>query len=291
MSEPATDLIEPMLAKEWEGWPTKDAADHYYLTPKLDGFRCLARIVPGGALFWSRGGKTEPWTQNLVRLGATLARRFGTGDVLDCELMAPAGFRGVGCVKGKHADPAEIDALTLNVFDHLEAGRDPAEESVYWARRERLEWLLRLPLPGVDIVPAQIVRTQEEIMDAYLECIDAGFEGAMLNDPRGSYEAGKRSRMLYKLKPMKTEDAIITGFEVGKGKYAGSMGALICRSKADVSFRIGMFACNDAERAELYLMGNTLQGRWVEFQAQDEGPRPAAKMRHAVYLRLRPDLD
>ena len=66
---------------------------------------------------------------------------------------------------------------------------------------------------GIELREVQSVKVQDqgELINAYNNFIDTKHEGAIVKDPQGPYELGKRSKYWYKLKPKETLDVTITG--------------------------------------------------------------------------------
>ena len=71
---------------------------------------------------------------------------------------------------------------------------------------------------------------------------EADGEGLMLKDPESIYDF-KRSKHLLKVKVFHDEEATITGYMKGKGKYMGMLGAYVCEKKdskfGTVRFQVG----------------------------------------------------
>ncbi|MHA2252365.1 MAG: ATP-dependent DNA ligase, partial [Candidatus Kariarchaeaceae archaeon] len=66
---------------------------------------------------------------------------------------------------------------------------------------------------GIEIseVDAVEVHSKDQLIQIYNQFLDAGLEGAIVKNPHGTYELGKRSQNWYKLKPKETLDVTITG--------------------------------------------------------------------------------
>lgn len=60
---------------------------------------------------------------------------------------------------------------------------------------------------------------------------ERGGEGAIGKNVRAGFDAGKRNKNLIKVKEEVTLDLYVIGLEEGQGKYAGTLGNLIVRSK------------------------------------------------------------
>ena len=77
---------------------------------------------------------------------------------------------------------------------------------------------------------------------------EAGGEGLMLHRATAFYRPG-RSEDLLKLKTASDAEAQVVGYERGKGKYAGVVGALIVERDDGAQFKLGS-GLSDAQRRE-----------------------------------------
>jgi ATP-dependent DNA ligase len=64
-----------------------------------------------------------------------------------------------------------------------------------------------------------LVVNGEDVSAKLTEIEEQGGEGLMLRQPKSSY-IGSRSGTLLKVKSMHDDEAIVIGYEAGKGKYA-----------------------------------------------------------------------
>lgn len=69
----------------------------------------------------------------------------------------------------------------------------------------------------------------------------------MLRRPDAPWRGG-RSRDLLKVKSFADDEALVVGHERGAGRLAGLVGALVCRTRAGATFKIGS-GFTDAARA------------------------------------------
>jgi ATP-dependent DNA ligase len=122
-------------------------------------------------------------------------------------------------------------------------------------------------------------------------CVKHGFEGVIIKDPNSAYMQGigdKRSGTWVKLKMKpETNDAKIIGYQEGKGRHKGRLGALICQDpKTDVKFKIGT-GLSDAQRKKIWRTRKNLLGTLVEYKFQKDDVSKSA--RFPVFVRLRLD--
>lgn len=70
---------------------------------------------------------------------------------------------------------------------------------------------------------------------AAMEQLDG--EGMMLRHPTAAHRGGRNVDLL-KVKSFHDAEAIVTDYEEGKGKYAGMVGSLVCRSRQGAAFKV-----------------------------------------------------
>lgn len=86
------------------------------------------------------------------------------------------------------------------------------------------------------------------------EIIADGGEGIMIKDIKGVYQDDKRTKTWRKVKRTETHDCFVLGVQAGKGKYEGTLGALVIGQLIDGQVQI-VARCSgmtDAQRASLY---------------------------------------
>ena len=85
-------------------------------------------------------------------------------------------------------------------------------------------------------VCVQVPVKKASIPQRLSEIVAEGGEGLMLRKPGSKYEF-KRTSSLLKVKEMHDAEAVVIGFEDGRGKYRGLCGSLMCE------YRGKMFKC------------------------------------------------
>lgn len=204
-----TVQIKPMLAKIFEA---KKATFPAWVSPKLDGLRCITRAESGRVQFLSRGGKEYP---SISTVAAELLPLLSAGYVLDGELYM-------------HGVPLQrINAIVKNTGE-MPAGEvkycvyDIIAEGVFAARLAMLKRLFAEYALGesVELIQHTRVESVDEINAEYQKYLAAGYEGLVCRY-NGEYE-GKRSGKMVKLKPTFDDEFKLVDWGTGEaGKAAG----------------------------------------------------------------------
>ena len=104
----------------------------------------------------------------------------------------------------------------------------------------------------------------------------------MLRRPKSAY-VGTRTSALLKVKNTIDGEALVTGYEAGKGRHKGRTGALQCRMASGKRFKIGS-GLSDADRDNPPAVGTI-----VSYRCQ--GTTDDGIPRFPVFLSIRIDLD
>jgi len=118
------------------------------------------------------------------------------------------------------------------------------------------------------------------LQQRFTEVVAAGGEGLMLHRADAVYETG-RSDTLLKLKPWLDGEAKVIGYRAGKGRHAGSVGALQVWTPEGKVFLLGT-GFSDAQRQSPPSIGT-----WVTYRYREL--TPTGLPRFASFLRLRED--
>ncbi|HTH95619.1 MAG TPA: DNA ligase [Rhodocyclaceae bacterium] len=151
---------------------------------------------------------------------------------------------------------------------------------------ERLN-TLRILIPSLDMPWIQVVEQRKiadhKALDALLrKTVQAGGEGLMLHRGASLYRA-ERNDDLLKLKPYDDAEAKVIGYQPGKGKYAGRVGALLVETPDGKRFKLGT-GLNDGQRASPPPLGAWVTYRFIGFNN-------SGIPRFATFLRVRADMN
>lgn len=240
-----------LLAHSW----TDEDPTGWWMSEKLDGVRAYW----DGEKFISRLG-------NEYHAPAWFKAGMPQGIKLDGELFSGRKKfqETVSAVRKLIPDDNEWREVTYMVFDALD--RDEAFEyrmqfldDLHGKNDRFWKVLTQKPCLGVDDLRAELARVEA-----------LGAEGLMLRQPGSKYEAG-RSHTLLKVKTFFDAEAKITGYEPGKGKHKGRMGAVVCEMPNGNVFAVGS-GFTDKQRENPPPIGSVISYRYQEF-SRDGIPR------------------
>lgn len=222
-----------MLANKYFEHPDKVEGKHFYLTEKLDGIRCIAKVTPEEVKLFSRQGQP---IEGLLDIEAELletAYRLDKSFAVDGELLV--SDRNEIPSKEQYKRTTMIvrkdgvkEGITYNVFDILDlnAFENRHCEMPYYQRRQRLETYF-LDKTYVKVLPVLYHgKDTSKIMEHLNIQRKLEHEGVMINLADEYYQFS-RTNALLKVKVMQDCDLEITGVQEGQGKFAGTLGALI----------------------------------------------------------------
>ena len=217
---------KPMLAQNVGDYSRIKSDDWpLYVQPKLDGVRCLIQYDAGKVTAYSRTGKE--W-KNIEHITLNLYKFFDKHPnvVLDGELYnheLKNDFEKIISLvrktKPKPEDRVEsAEMVQFHCYDTV------MEHMDFQSRNKFIMNELR-DSEGVRTVPSMLVYNTEEVEAKHEDLLELGYEGSIIrkNEP---YEC-KRSWTLMKVKDFSDAEAVIVGYEEGKGKREGTLGKFI----------------------------------------------------------------
>jgi DNA ligase 1 len=252
---------------------------HYCLEAKLDGLRMV--VIDGMA--YTRNGHRITSVEHILQ---ALPQGLRDSYVLDGEVMGADFDETSGSVRQQQSTK---DHLVYNVFDMVLLSEWREQETKpLRVRKENLAWLSAQQLPGIKVVQWVELPEGEVAPGRLLKARDIymkhGFEGAMVKDMNAPYQF-KRSTAMLKVKKMETADGTIVGFEEGKGKCKGVLGALKVEVEGVVTSVGGGYS--DSQREDFWKRRKDLIGRMMEVQYQNF--TKDGRLRFPVFVRFRPD--
>jgi len=237
----------------------------YLVSEKFDGVRALW----DGERLRFRGGGTIAAPSGFL---AGLPR----GQPLDGELWLGRGrFDALSAiVRREQAIEADWAALRYLVFELPGGGGNFAQ------RVARLHALAAAagPQRRWAVIEQAPVASAEALRTRLAEVVAAGGEGLALHRADATYRTG-RSEVLLKLKPVRDAEAVVIGHTLGRGRFAGQLGALRVRDDAGRVFLVGT-GLDEAQRLNPPPIGSVVTYTW---RGETSGGLP----RFPALLRLR----
>ena len=228
-----------MLAKPFKDF-TKLYNSSWYTSIKYDGVRAVLK----DGKFYTRQGHVLPGLEKL------LTKYRGCEHTLDGELIMPGKTfqEASGLIRSGHGNPVYkiFDIIDLSLPFH-----------------ERLKILMSYD-GAIKQVPG---KTLKELWRTFNNVTAAGYEGLMVKDPTHKY-VFTRSNLWLKLKSYNSVDLEIVSVEEGQGKYAGSLGSLVCQFNNKL-VKVGS-GFTDELRKEIWSGVNTYLGQVVEVEYMEE---------------------
>jgi ATP-dependent DNA ligase len=219
MTLPLASPLAPALALARKELPTGEGLSYEV---KLDGFRCLAFVDGEEVYLQSRNAR--PLGRYFPELKLPRGRYVLDGEIV---VRGADGREDFDALQQRiHPAVSRIERLAgetpavYMVFDLLARGEESLLERPFAARRAALEELVQ----GEEFAraPLELMRTTTDVAEARRWLQDA--EGAIAKERAAPYLPGERKGM-YKVKRVRTIDAVVVGWR--PGKHAGTVGALI----------------------------------------------------------------
>lgn len=277
-------LVNPFkvaLAKAWEGNNLRGVG---YLEPKLDGLRVT---VVGGIARTRNGNEVSATDTMLDELSALVGRRNARLKdwVFDGEFIGSGSFEDT--VSKARKSGSENRGLVYNVFDMVSRDEWTAQTTRPFSDRRR-DIERHIAKGGKFVKRVESVRVEDasrqDLQDACDRWMQQGYEGAMYKSDE-PYRF-KRSSALLKIKKWETTDTRLVGFEEGKGKYQGLLGAIVVQLDDGTKVNVGT-GFTDGQREAIWDNRQKLIGKTAEIQYQNKTSK--GSLRFPVFVRFRDD--
>lgn len=263
----------------------------YASTPKMDGLRCLAVLIPGRYEMLSRAMKP---LKNLNKHLEALKEMFKDYPCcVDGEIMGDDWNETVTAVKNSKGGHIKARFYPFDLV--------PAEEYLsgkFEMRKvERLRILNKYMRYGEMFVKVPFVPVMS-LADVDVELrkhLQEKFEGSVLHDLTAVYrprpdKADNRTEAYVKVKLWQSSEFRVVGFMAGTGKHHGRLGALIVEGECEgrtIKSEVGT-GLTDALRHEIWdnqeaWRGAVVEVKWFELTKDS--------LRFPSFLRRRTDLE
>lgn len=296
-SEIIPDIIKKehqvMLANKFKG----ELKEPVQISLKLDGIRCSALIDENNNIkFLSRQGKIFT---GLNQIESALKDMNLKGYMLDGELIrinndnlpSDENFKlTTSIVSSKDEDKTDLEYVIFDIVP-LEDYKK-RECNLIFAKRKKLINQLIIENDFIKKVPTyKTTKSIDDVYEILAQVESEGQEGLMLNTLTGLYKFGKRSNDLLKVKTFNTCDIFCTGVEEGEGKYAGTLGAIICDYKG---YKLKVGSGLTEEQRDFYWKNKSkIVNRIVEIKYFEESSDKDGNLslRFPVFIQVRDDKD
>ena len=248
---------------------------------KLDGVRVLAAVNRNGVTLLSRNGKQFANFAEIETALSAVADAFCPDSakastwVLDGEIVGDS-FQALMRQAHRKNDVNTKD-MTYYIFDAVPFADF---ERGYWnaQQHKRLAQLARVResvesqsclriMPGIE-VDLDTAEGHDVMRRFAADAVAQGYEGIMIKTIDAPYQC-KRTDAWMKWKPTITVDLTVTALEVGTGRNAGRLGALVCEGEDQgraIRVNVGS-GFSDQERTDYWQAQDTTVGQIVEVQA------------------------
>lgn len=212
-----------------------------YVEYKYDGLRIQAHVVPEKTYLFSR--RQENLTEQFPDVVKALKEAVKAEEAIldgECVPVDPhtgelLPFQVVAHRRGRKYDVermAEEIPVVYFVFDLLYVDGEDLTLKPYSERRGRLKDIIR-ETQKVKLAEYIVSANVVEIEKFFHKAVQEGAEGLICKSPSSLYEAGKRGwawikwKRSYRSEMVDTVDLVVVGGFAGRGKRAGTYGALL----------------------------------------------------------------
>lgn len=246
----------------------------FSISQKLNGSRCF---YYKGKLY-TRQGKVYTGCEHIIKDIEKLSEFYNEDWVYDGELILKDNSltdsekfqKGVGIA---NSDNETKEELKLVIFDVLPTKEfeNGKSQFVYSSRKVILEnirkGIEKLDLSNIEIVPMFYEGTDQNEIWKWLDYAEENdMEGVMVNLDT-PYEC-KRTKNLIKVKKFFDTDLRCIGIEQGSGKYANTLGAIVCDYKGN-ELRVGS-GFTDEQRDYYWNNPSEIIGKTVTIKYKEE---------------------
>lgn len=232
----------------------------YIVQPKYDGVRCRAvSTMTAGYLLLS---SEENIIYSVPHINM-IFQNLGLTAEFDGELYRHGmSFEDIFSITSRTVNlSSDYEQIKFHLFDVV-------NDQPQIKRTLMIENLKGLSTHLV-VAPFWLCETLDDVMRAYDELVNLGYEGIIVRNKYNIYER-KRSTMVMKFKPKKEDRYEIVGVQEElsiEGVPKDSLGALVCKSGDGNTFSVGTGFTRD-ERVFLWENKHTLVGKYADVKYQ-----------------------
>ena len=220
-------IPKPMLAKQLDKVTNLKILDkEWYASRKIDGLRCLIYMGTDGELHTaSRGAMNYDSAMVEILTHPTLIKLFkdNPGLILDGEAYHHFWtLQQLNSVARTQKTAKDLDVLQFYWYDIVDTNSTFDER---WAFMNDIKDQLNLTFEPerefklgelrIQFVPQQLISGYDNMMKLHNEFVSEGWEGVVIRDPDKVYRPNGRTNDMIKIKCYKSDEFLITGYELG----------------------------------------------------------------------------
>jgi ATP-dependent DNA ligase len=235
----------------------------YAIFEKYDGWYGYIDLDgTDNAWITSRADRAIPSTVDISKRLRQAAPKGAVGRLI-FEITIPSipDFSTLNGVLNRSKAPCQAAGVVLKCHDFIDARNRP-----FTRRYEHVKAIVSdINLDWVQVAPIIGTGSYKDVQAAAEQVWEQGGEGAIgkaINEP---YHEGKRDWSLIKVKEDVDADLLVCGMVIGNGKYANTLGALVCRDKANNKHTIS--GMTDEQRYQWWSNPEAIMGKVVEIKA------------------------
>ncbi|CDL65249.1 putative ATP-dependent DNA ligase [Burkholderia phage Bp-AMP4] len=264
--------VKVAVRKEWGVESVDDLSGRFYLQRKYDGCNGIVKLTPNAAgdVVLSRTGEVAKSCDHIIKAARRTASGLlerGVAVALLGEVWKPkTEFAEIsGMFRRHNAEPSlQFVAFDMLMLDEFAAGASFRRfEDRYNALHVRARGAH--PTDTIQLAATYLPGSYGSAVDFATRLVaEGGYDGAILRDPDGLWAAGGGTTgEIIKVKAAESHDLRVVGVEEGKGKYKGTLGALVCQGPRGHLKVSGM---TDAQRDEWWANPESVIGQIIEVQ-------------------------
>ncbi len=218
---------KPMLAKQVDKVTnTKIFDKEWYASRKIDGLRCLIYMGEDGKLHTaSRGAMDYDASMYEILSNPTLIELFkeNKGLIMDGEAYHHGlSLQQLNSIARTQKTATDYSILQFYWYDVVDVNSTFDER---WAYMNDIKDAYNLSFDPekifkrdelrIQFVPQQLVSGYDNMLKLHNQYVEEGWEGLVIRDPDVVYRPNGRTNDMIKIKVYKSEDFLVTGYELG----------------------------------------------------------------------------
>jgi len=269
---------KPMLAEPFD--KVKTLPSWFYLQPKLNGVRCMAKFKGGQVLLMSRGGKYY----DIPHLEEELKKVFEATPyvILDGEIFnKDYSLQEISGAAREEAGEKDKSFLQYHIYDIANSEKQSD-------RFIRLSNLFRV-FDFNNVFNVRTIRIYEDIKNTvkklHDEFVSEGYEGAIIRNPNEPYYFGFRDKALIKVKEFIDEEFIIIGCKISQGQSIGDSFVFELQNNINGLTFFARPKGTREQKEEWYVNINQIKGKKATVRYQERTQDNLPHQAHVLIIR------